>query len=214
MVSGYTFKQYENEKQENDMGIVKFFEKYLLVIIACLIIFALFLYGTVNNDVSVFEIVLLSFVSAGIYFFLIALIIKTTERITVNPNNATLFCILIFVLPIILVAVFSNNQINNMGNNILNVGEIAETYNITGGDIPATTDQISYKVMEKSLYAKDNQGISNLALEGKLFFIKNNTKTLVIDITFAGVQVRILEGDYQGKTCWIMYSFLKSKNSD
>jgi len=51
--------------------------------------------------------------------------------------------------------------------------------------------------------ANDILGITQMVLQGDLFYVEPMTKVLVIDAGFTALQVRLYEGDNAGKTGWI-----------
>jgi hypothetical protein len=55
----------------------------------------------------------------------------------------------------------------------------------------------------------DKYGTGELALSGRTFFVKNNTKVLVIDSSVNYREVRILEGDQTGKAGWCPQEFVR-----
>jgi hypothetical protein len=71
------------------------------------------------------------------------------------------------------------------------------------------TDQDSIQAFVKAKMAKDEYGLRELVIAGKIFAIPNKTKVLVIDIGWVGeVQVRILEGQFAGKAVWTDFGWL------
>jgi len=89
------------------------------------------------------------------------------------------------------------------------IGSTAILFVSESDEVPVCVDEEAFEELIKASVAKDDIGIAELLLLGKVFFVPNNTKVLVIDRDFAKRQIRILEGDKFGRTGWVPYEFLK-----
>jgi len=67
----------------------------------------------------------------------------------------------------------------------------------------------AYDELTDVAVAEDIIGFSQMSLEGKLFLIEKNTRVLVIDRTFFRSKVRILEGEYFGRSGWVSEEHVK-----
>jgi hypothetical protein len=74
--------------------------------------------------------------------------------------------------------------------------------------IMVAVDTDAYDELLKACVAKDNYGIGNLILSGRVFNVKNDTRILVLDLGFAKTQVRILEGQKAGMSGWVPYEWV------
>ncbi len=57
--------------------------------------------------------------------------------------------------------------------------------------------------------ADDTTGISHMMLAGQVWTAPNGTRCKVIDPGFTVYEVRILEGDYAGRACFVASDFAK-----
>lgn len=67
----------------------------------------------------------------------------------------------------------------------------------------------AYDELTDAAVAKDEMGFALMRLNGKLFLIEKKTKVLVINRTFFRSKVRILEGEYLGRSGWVATEFVK-----
>lgn len=70
-------------------------------------------------------------------------------------------------------------------------------------------DEQAFDEWTKACVAEDYIGMAQLQASGKVFTVPNGTKVLVIDSSFASIEVRILEGDAIGRSGWIPYEWVK-----
>jgi len=84
----------------------------------------------------------------------------------------------------------------------LGTGEEGKLYTGTGIVGVAITEE-ALDELTKAAIAKDSIGYQNVFLEGKAFLVDDYTKILVIEIKFSKEKVRVLEGDYYGKSGWV-----------
>lgn len=125
--------------------------------------------------------------------------------------------VIIICFIIFMVVLFSNGggtSVNNQTNPVIEKAGIGDKGLLMSNNEEmaiAITKEYFNELIKYSV-AKDTMGIAEMALEGKIFFVKNNTKALVIDRDFAARQVRILEGEMFGKTGWVPYEFIQKLN--
>ena len=124
--------------------------------------------------------------------------------------------IAIFVLGLIISMFSSNGEDNSSTREIskkqetgrLSVGDEGRLY-VEGLDfIGVATTKEAFDELTKASVARDSIGYAEVYSEGRAFQVESNTKILIIDITFGSNQVRILEGDYYGKTGWVPYEWV------
>ncbi len=60
-----------------------------------------------------------------------------------------------------------------------------------------------YDEMFKLIAIKDNLGVSQMVMDGKVLMVDNGTAIKVIGSTMASREVRITEGKYIGKSGWV-----------
>lgn len=79
------------------------------------------------------------------------------------------------------------------------------------GPITVAIDEEAVEEIINALIAKDNIGLMNLVLAGKVFYVQNSTKVLILDVNYsrAIVKIRILEGDNWGMAGWVPYEFVR-----
>lgn len=82
--------------------------------------------------------------------------------------------------------------------------------NFEGGSILAV-DEKAFDDFIQALVADDKLGYSQMLGAGKLFIVDNGTAVKVISIGLFKREVRILEGDYLGRSGWIAFEFVVSK---
>lgn len=70
-------------------------------------------------------------------------------------------------------------------------------------NVPVAVDEKAYEAMMNAAAVKDDQGITNLILAGRVFTVSNSTKVQVISPGFLKAQVRILEGPKAGRSGWV-----------
>lgn len=76
------------------------------------------------------------------------------------------------------------------------------------GDVFAAVDDPSWDAMWKAINARDQAGLAELMMRGKVFTMKPGTRVLVLENAFASVKVRALDGPSVGKAGWIPYEYL------
>lgn len=64
------------------------------------------------------------------------------------------------------------------------------------------------KQMIKSSIANDNQGLVEMVMNGRAFFLDGYTKILVIDRSTGSRQIRVLTGSSTNRTGWVPMEFL------
>lgn len=75
-------------------------------------------------------------------------------------------------------------------------------------DTLAAVDDPSWDAMWKAITAKDQMGITELMLRGKVFMISQGTKVQAIDSSFTATKVRVLDGSHIGKAGWVPYEMV------
>jgi len=78
----------------------------------------------------------------------------------------------------------------------------------TSSEVLLAVNQYTRDEMIDALEAKDNYGLANLLLSGRVFPVADRTKVLVLDRDWYIVRVRVLEGPYAGKSGWVNYEAL------
>jgi hypothetical protein len=80
----------------------------------------------------------------------------------------------------------------------------------SGGEVtPVAIDQASYNAFSKARLAKDNTGITQLILQGRLFSVEKNTKVKVIDQETFVRKIRILTGKFKDEAGWVAADYVK-----
>ncbi|HEY4498991.1 MAG TPA: zinc ribbon domain-containing protein [Candidatus Paceibacterota bacterium] len=134
---------------------------------------------------------------------------------------------LVILLALILLFIFSvgksaNKVAENVGgvnepvtttptpNKLPNIGSEG-TVSVEGQDqVLLTRTEEAQKTFAKAALAKDTAGLTELVLGGDAFFVKSETKVLVIDRGSLGVRkVRILDGDFAGETGYLPMEYIK-----
>lgn len=59
--------------------------------------------------------------------------------------------------------------------------------------------------LTKAVAAKDNLGIDELILADRVFSVPSETQLLMIDRTFALIQIRSIQGRYKGRSGWVPF---------
>lgn len=132
---------------------------------------------------------------------------KTKGR---SPSRACLGIILItIVLTMIPVVLCVSSDGKTATESYPSVGSEARLYVEGEGPIMVAVDEGAYDELIDVVIAKDNIGLMNLMLAGKVFNVQNNTKVLVIDIGRFRTKVRILEGENWGMAGWVPYEFVR-----
>lgn len=75
--------------------------------------------------------------------------------------------------------------------------------------VPVAIDQIAFDEWTKARVAKDEQGMLQLILQGRIVSVEKNTKIKIIDQGMFIRKVRILDGKHQGVAGWVAYEYIK-----
>lgn len=67
----------------------------------------------------------------------------------------------------------------------------------------ATVSEGAYNQLLSSIVRNDEAGLTELALAGQLFILKEGTRVLVLDAGFSSTKVRVRSGNYQGQIAYI-----------
>ena len=89
------------------------------------------------------------------------------------------------------------------------VGSEARLYSEGSAPFWVAVDEEAFDELISAVVAKDNYGIMELTLAGRVFIVQNNTKVLVIEPGFTKTKVRILEGENAGMAGWVPYEFVQ-----
>ena len=119
----------------------------------------------------------------------------------------------IFIILVIIISIAFNQSGSNQ-NTTTNIATISigdTVYLFTSVDqdvlIAVTRDDLTEII--KLAHAGDTLGMTQMVLQGRAYFVKPNTKALVIDSEVAVRKVRIYEGDMIGETGWVPFEFCK-----
>lgn len=75
-------------------------------------------------------------------------------------------------------------------------------------EVAVAIDEAALDESIKASIANDGIGRAELMFRGRLFLVEQNTPALLIDTTFAARKVRILAGQYYGKSGWVPKEWL------
>ena len=89
------------------------------------------------------------------------------------------------------------------------VGSEGRLSNNGAPKVPISIDEAAAKEWVKAEVANDQMGRAGLLMADRVFGVPNNTRVLVIDRTFSRSQVRILEGEFAGRSGWVAYEWVK-----
>lgn len=91
------------------------------------------------------------------------------------------------------------------------VGSEARLYGEGSAPFWVAVDEEAFKELMRAVAAKDNYGITELMLAGRVFIVQNNTRVLVLDQHpgLAATKVRILEGENAGMAGWVPHEFVR-----
>lgn len=78
-------------------------------------------------------------------------------------------------------------------------------------EVPVATTKEADAEFSKALNNKDTHGYNQLFAEGKMIRVLTATKAIVIDRSMNMAQVRILEGDHEGKVGWVPVEYAVKK---
>ncbi len=90
----------------------------------------------------------------------------------------------------------------------VSVGETGYLESSADNVLVGTTKQ-NYEEIVKLSVAKDNEGLTQMVLNGQAYFVDSGTQVRVIDTSMFARQVRILEGKQSGKSGWVPAEFVK-----
>jgi hypothetical protein len=90
----------------------------------------------------------------------------------------------------------------------ISVGEEGRLY--SGGElVPVAISKEAFDEWTKARVAKDKDGQVLLLASGKILTPQKGTKVLVIDTGMFMRKVRILEGEYKGRSGWVATEYIK-----
>ena len=92
--------------------------------------------------------------------------------------------------------------------------EIGDTCILNGGGSMNIigTNYEDLKALDKAAIAGDEQAVIEMYYQGRAFAVPSGTKVLFIDSSWAGRKIRILEGDYKGKSGWVSRDYIQPVN--
>ncbi|MFA5992444.1 MAG: hypothetical protein WC796_01925 [Candidatus Pacearchaeota archaeon] len=96
---------------------------------------------------------------------------------------------------------YNSNTQSSISSTSPSIGEEGRLYS-NGQDTLVAVDKASLDELTHAFTVKDTIGAQNMVLDGRAFFVKSNTKILVLDSDFAVREFRILEGDNYEKVGW------------
>lgn len=88
------------------------------------------------------------------------------------------------------------------------VGATGRLVSGRGERVVVAVDRDSYDQVTRAAVIGDQEGLLELALRGKVFFVPPNTRVRVIDLggfLYSRARVRILEGQQAGRSGWVAY---------
>jgi len=74
---------------------------------------------------------------------------------------------------------------------------------------PVAIDKTAFDEWTKARVAKDEQGMLQLILQGRIVSVEKNTRIKVIDQAMFIRKVRILDGKHQDMAGWVAYEYIK-----
>lgn len=77
----------------------------------------------------------------------------------------------------------------------------------SGGPLPVAVDWDAYQELIRAV-PRDEYGIQELLLSGRVFAVENGTEVLVIESRSFSYRIRILEGTYTGRDGCVPYEFV------
>ncbi|HXG90886.1 MAG TPA: 6-pyruvoyl-tetrahydropterin synthase-related protein [Blastocatellia bacterium] len=76
---------------------------------------------------------------------------------------------------------------------------------IRGRDtVPAAVDEKAFEELINALSSRNDANVQALMASGKAIMVPNNTRVRKVQSASTLVQVRILEGEYEGRTVWVL----------
>ena len=69
----------------------------------------------------------------------------------------------------------------------------------------APVDDAAWDAMFKAAGAKDEMGLQQLVIGGRVLLVEPYTKVLSLENSFTATKVRILEGKHIGKAAWVLH---------
>jgi RNA polymerase subunit RPABC4/transcription elongation factor Spt4 len=75
--------------------------------------------------------------------------------------------------------------------------------------VPIAVSKSAFEEWTKARIAKDDPGMKELVLSGKIFFVQTGTKAKIIDRDYLIRKVRILNGDKEGIAGWVAADYVK-----
>ena len=90
----------------------------------------------------------------------------------------------------------------------ITIGDVVKTVS-KADDIICATTQDNFKEYGKYSVADDFAGVEQMYNRGQIFLLKTGTKVKVIQVTFSGTEVRVMEGPHKDKIAWLARDFLE-----
>jgi len=89
------------------------------------------------------------------------------------------------------------------------VSEEGRLFTANSKDTAVAVSEQALDELLDAFLAGDKIGYTQMMIAGRWFPVENNTKVLIIDRTFLRRKVRILEGEYYGRSGWVPMEFVK-----
>jgi len=104
-----------------------------------------------------------------------------------------------------------NNESNRPSSSIPKVGEQAYLQSPSGRLVPVARTNEDLDQLVKADMANDSIGKGQMVLEGRAWGVQSGTKCLILDFrVWSGHRnVRLLDGDYAGRSCWTQREFIQ-----
>ncbi len=120
----------------------------------------------------------------------------------------TLFlALLIFVMFVIAIGLLVNPG-KEMHPTVSSIGE--KGFLESGAPIvPVAVTKEAFEQWSKARAAKDEYGQMSLLASGLIFTPESKTQVLIIDIDTFIRKVRILQGEYKGRSGWVAYEWIR-----
>jgi len=118
-----------------------------------------------------------------------------------------LFLTILFLLINIITSCNNNNNEKYENNKLITGTELITTS--TAKIILCATTQDNYKQLMELRITNDLPGVYEMIRRKTLFLLKTGTKIKIIQKTFYGIEIRVLEGEHKNKTGWLTEEFLK-----
>lgn len=140
---------------------------------------------------------------------------KGVEGKNMNERSPSRTCRGVILFTIVLAMIAVGSCVSGDGKTTTesrpSVGSEARLYGEGSAPFWVAVDEEAFEELMTAIAAKDNYGITELMLAGRVFIVQNNTRVLVLDqhAGLAATKVRILEGENTGMAGWVPYEFVR-----